>query len=390
MALHFGLTILLLIGVSYSHEKTQTYGKSFISNLKRVSQNQNYTDLGPTYLINGRVITQNQGITYEILPNREFVEIHAIDDQITLQDDCTETALLFVPFGSNNPFHVIVDDILTLFVNAQKLLPAAEVILLVRDSLLYENSTSMEFYNTISSRKSVHFIDQQKPHNEMCFKRTIYVKGRYPYNHKLLRTGLGPNWSIKVAENELPPLHLEFSLFVQKQLGITKYKESKKVQEWNLDDHKGSKCKVGIISRRLASRRKLANEEDLSSYLSNHTHIDLHNIDLELMSINEQISTVSSMDVLIGMHGAGMVHFIWMEPQSLVLEIFPPGIYKETIRELAMKFGIHHAMWSIAEDLRLYENNNIHYLRDQNAKLSLDENFTTFLEENLKTACFNG
>ena len=53
----------------------------------------------------------------------------------------------------------------------------------------------------------------------------------------------------------------------------------------------------------------------------------------ESMLISTQAKRVNSCDILMGPHGAGMVHALWMYPGSVVIEImdpehFPAGYYR--------------------------------------------------------------
>ena len=52
--------------------------------------------------------------------------------------------------------------------------------------------------------------------------------------------------------------------------------------------------------------------------------MDLQEITLENRNGFDQISLFSSMDILIGAHGAAMTNAIFMIPNSLIYELFPP------------------------------------------------------------------
>ena len=75
------------------------------------------------------------------------------------------------------------------------------------------------------------------------------------------------------------------------------------------------------ISRKSAQSKRIANEEQLI------TTIAPYRFETQLMEdlpLDEQIAMMSTADALITPHGAGMVHTLFMPPQSLVMELFAP------------------------------------------------------------------
>ncbi|KAM0684416.1 hypothetical protein MDAP_000185 [Mitosporidium daphniae] len=62
-------------------------------------------------------------------------------------------------------------------------------------------------------------------------------------------------------------------------------------------------------------------------------------ISLETLSIEEQIATAYHSDILIAVHGASMIHSLWMRPNATVIEIFPTGIKKAIYQNLIKIIG---------------------------------------------------
>ena len=46
-------------------------------------------------------------------------------------------------------------------------------------------------------------------------------------------------------------------------------------------------------------------------------------VDLAALSIEDQVKTVYDADILVGSHGAGLVHALWMRPGSVMVQVFP-------------------------------------------------------------------
>jgi hypothetical protein len=55
-----------------------------------------------------------------------------------------------------------------------------------------------------------------------------------------------------------------------------------------------------------------------------HTNFDVRVVDFARLDPQAQIRTMRNTNVLIGQHGAGLLHMIWMKPGSAVVEIEPP------------------------------------------------------------------
>ena len=51
--------------------------------------------------------------------------------------------------------------------------------------------------------------------------------------------------------------------------------------------------------------------------------------------IDSQVALAHSTDVMIGMHGAGMLHVLWLKPGSTVVEIFPKSKRRWGYRNIA-------------------------------------------------------
>jgi len=75
------------------------------------------------------------------------------------------------------------------------------------------------------------------------------------------------------------------------------------------------------IARPQNAVRKVVNEPELMEILGKY---QFQRIIMEQLPLKEQIRIVSAAKCIIGPHGAGMVHCLFMQPGSLVLELFSP------------------------------------------------------------------
>ena len=88
------------------------------------------------------------------------------------------------------------------------------------------------------------------------------------------------------------------------------------------------------------NKRKLVNQdlyiERLKSELP---HVNIKVVDFAKLAFKEQLRIVQSTDILIGVHGAGLTHEMFLQPGSTVVEILPPNIHHKGFRNLANQMG---------------------------------------------------
>ncbi|MEN9201850.1 MAG: glycosyltransferase 61 family protein [Thermostichus sp. DG_1_6_bins_120] len=89
------------------------------------------------------------------------------------------------------------------------------------------------------------------------------------------------------------------------------------------------------ISRRFARWRRVINEAEVLAYLQ---PLGFVSVQLEKLSLAEQIALMQGAEVVIGLHGAGLTNIAFCRPQTLVIEIFPSNAvlpYFWTIAQVA-------------------------------------------------------
>ncbi|KAI3615660.1 hypothetical protein WG66_011909 [Moniliophthora roreri] len=76
---------------------------------------------------------------------------------------------------------------------------------------------------------------------------------------------------------------------------------------------------------------------------------ELYVAEMEKMSLREQIELAARTTIMLGVHGNGLTHQLWMppSPQSTVIEIMVPGGYVYDYEILARNMGHkHYAVWN--------------------------------------------
>ncbi|KAF5383003.1 hypothetical protein D9615_004886 [Tricholomella constricta] len=75
----------------------------------------------------------------------------------------------------------------------------------------------------------------------------------------------------------------------------------------------------------------------------------VHVVQMEKMSLEQQVEVIARSTVIIGVHGNGLTHQLWMppSPQSTVIEIFASKSYVYDYEILARNLGhTHYAVWN--------------------------------------------
>ncbi|KAF8970076.1 hypothetical protein BDZ97DRAFT_1652817 [Flammula alnicola] len=70
---------------------------------------------------------------------------------------------------------------------------------------------------------------------------------------------------------------------------------------------------------------------------------------MEKMTFSQQLETVAGTTIMVGIHGNGLTHQIWMppSPRSTVIEVFFPKAYLHDYEILARNMGhMHYAVWN--------------------------------------------
>lgn len=99
-----------------------------------------------------------------------------------------------------------------------------------------------------------------------------------------------------------------------------------------------SQLKLTIIDRK--ATRKLHN---LDAYMTKlrvaYPKVTINAVDLAAYSFADQLEIIRNTDILVGVHGAGLIHSLFLPPHSAVVEIFPADVSYPVYRNLAKLRG---------------------------------------------------
>lgn len=98
-----------------------------------------------------------------------------------------------------------------------------------------------------------------------------------------------------------------------------------------------------FIDRR-STRRLLDQDSHLAALRAHIPHLKVQSIDFATLSFAEQIKAVRGTDILVGVHGAGLTHAMFLPESAVVVEILPEGLEHKGFRNFAALLG--HAYFS--------------------------------------------
>ncbi|XP_030555048.1 EGF domain-specific O-linked N-acetylglucosamine transferase [Drosophila novamexicana] len=103
------------------------------------------------------------------------------------------------------------------------------------------------------------------------------------------------------------------------------------------------KLRITYLSRRTKYRQVL-NENDLLAQLEANEEYVVQRVSYERLSFTEQLAITRNSDILIGMHGAGLTHLLFLPNWACLFELYnceDPNCYKD----LARLRGVHYITW---------------------------------------------
>ncbi len=103
----------------------------------------------------------------------------------------------------------------------------------------------------------------------------------------------------------------------------------------------------------IIDRQKTRKIFKIREYVENLRHkypgLTINLVDFASISLHEQVVLVQNTDILIGHHGAGMTHILFLPEQSSVVEIFPPTFKTAGFGHFSKMRGLTHfalnSMW---------------------------------------------
>ena len=116
---------------------------------------------------------------------------------------------------------------------------------------------------------------------------------------------------------------------------------------------------VTVITRRPYLGRKLQrmwlNEDEVMANMREEykdLNVEFRSIDYVNITLHEQMTLTIESDMVISMHGAGLVNVIWTRPMTTVVEIFPKEKYRYGYKNICNHVGCDWHEFRGGEDVR--------------------------------------
>ncbi|GMF40301.1 unnamed protein product [Phytophthora fragariaefolia] len=140
------------------------------------------------------------------------------------------------------------------------------------------------------------------------------------------------------------------------------------------------RCLITVISRRSYGGRRVQRMWRNEAEILNRMRLDykdvyrfgeceFQSLDFVELTMHDQMQTMVDSDVVIGMHGAGMVNVMWTRPETLVVEIFPRRRWRWGYRNLCQYLGCSWYEFRRGEDVFVRTTDP----NDMDKQLSYDE-----------------
>eukprot|EP01083_Nonionella_stella_P069447 185122_1 len=89
--------------------------------------------------------------------------------------------------------------------------------------------------------------------------------------------------------------------------------------------------------------RKMSNLDDMLASVQSRPGLHVQAVDMMDFTFAEQLEIVKNTDILVGVHGAGLAHAMWMGPGSVLIELKPEShLERKVFGNFAIVKGLHY------------------------------------------------
>ncbi|KAK4979382.1 hypothetical protein LTR42_001885 [Elasticomyces elasticus] len=107
------------------------------------------------------------------------------------------------------------------------------------------------------------------------------------------------------------------------------------------DSTKHTSLTLTMIDRK--TTRILSNQDSLFSALqARFPDVTMRLVDFSQLPFREQLQVAHSSDILVGVHGAGLTHAMFLKPSSSIVEILPPTLAYKGFKNMARLCGLSY------------------------------------------------
>jgi len=125
---------------------------------------------------------------------------------------------------------------------------------------------------------------------------------------------------------------------------IVKHYSKHILEKNNLYELISDNITITYISRE--DRRRILNEQKLINELqNNYPELEIKMVQFSNMSIFKQMETIRNTTILVGMHGAGLLNLMFLNRESIVVELFGYKMENYLYRNLSKQLGLTYFSW---------------------------------------------
>ena len=210
--------------------------------------------------------------------------------------------------------------------------------------VLFVGNGTRQFEWEGGNQTSIHLVQALFPNAKIAHWKE-FIKER---RHQLIRFEkvLSSDRAMEVKKEEPYPTERYMGGYFQKLEPKRIDRLSKAV--WNYAGEKkelSKKKKVTYVTR--SAPRCLAKEEEqtLLEKIGQLEGVELHVVDFAKMPFKEQIQIAANTDVLIGVHGNGLSHALFLPEKATLIELFPPNTFRVEYKIFAELRKLNYFGW---------------------------------------------
>ncbi|PNY21913.1 6-hydroxy-D-nicotine oxidase [Tolypocladium capitatum] len=265
---------------------------------------------------------------YDTGPGVVMDEAVLLDNSTPLQGSSQRTTILVQREGAGNVWHVLMElmsltwslDVLQISIDAE-----------TGEPFVLPNAGEMTQVVLTDQHEDGIFVDLWKLFAKMPIRRIHELDASEPVSDIVIPFSGGSN---TLWQGDWVDLLCRDSALVKTFV-------SRVLAHYNMASPVKDGKKVVVTYTRRTNTRKLIDEaEHMEALRKQVPHMKLNVVDFSLLPFYEQLKVARETDLLIGVHGAGLTHLMFLQPGSAVIEILPEGFQHKGFRNLAQMLGI--------------------------------------------------
>lgn len=237
------------------------------------------------------------------------------------------SSILFHRFNPENIMHVIHDDLIPLYHMKRKYFTVDDNV----NFVMMDGREEKEYSHLYEMYSQNIFMKNNFSKEYVCFEDVVIGLSKTTTWYQFgFREPQGPINIDNYPVNELKYFREDFKAKLSSAF------------DWQ----KSVKKYIVIFSR--SHTRKILNQGQLMFKLTSHFKMPVQTVDLEIDSTAHIVSVISKAHIVIGVHGAHMITSLFMQPNTVLLELFPFAVPAENYtpyKTLAGLIDVKYIAW---------------------------------------------